>query len=98
MSKGRSAECGVRNFSEASLATRRPLLHSAFRTPHSALFARLIFLSAPSLARSQSLPPLPHTTGFGVHVLPVARAPDHAISVGSYGQGIFELRPGASSL
>src|SRR3989442_526341 len=33
----RSAECGMRNFSEESFASRNSHLHSAFRTPHSAL-------------------------------------------------------------
>src|SRR5437868_3241521 len=32
----RSAECGMRNFSEGSFATRDSHLHSAFRIPHSA--------------------------------------------------------------
>src|SRR3989454_5715677 len=33
----RSAECGMRNSSEESFASRNSHLHSAFRTPHSAL-------------------------------------------------------------
>src|SRR2546428_2955177 len=33
----RSAECGMRNFSEGSFAPRTSLIHSAFRIPHSAL-------------------------------------------------------------
>src|SRR5690349_16406464 len=93
----RSAECGMRNGSEGSFDARRLHLHSTFHIPHSALVAGLISLSSPSFASPQSLPPLPDTTGFGVHVLALARAPDNAIWVGSYGQGIFVLRPGASS-
>src|SRR2546430_10237497 len=50
-----------------------------------------------SLGAQQSLPPLPDTTGFGVHVLALARAPDNALWVGTYGQGIFVLRPGAGT-
>src|SRR3989475_293728 len=50
-----------------------------------------------SLGAQQSLPPLPDTTGFGVHVLALARAPDNALWVGTYGQGIFVLRQGAGS-
>src|SRR5216684_4211454 len=50
-----------------------------------------------SLGAQQSLPPLPDTTGFGVHVLALARAPDNAVWVGTYGQGIFVLRQGAGS-
>src|SRR2546425_102991 len=49
------------------------------------------------LGAQQSLPPLPDTTGFGVHVLALARAPDEAVWVGTYGQGIFVLRRGAGS-
>src|SRR2546427_10080558 len=68
------------------------------RNARSAFFAGLIFLWAPSLSSSQALPPLPDTTGFGVHVLALARAPDGAMWVGSYGQGVFVLRRGARSL
>src|SRR5437667_11111782 len=53
-------------------------------------------LAAP-LAAQQSLPPLPDTTGFGVHVLAIARAPDQSLWVGTYGQGSFVLRQGAGS-
>ena len=93
----RNAECGMRNCNEESFDARRLHVHSAFRISHSAFFPGLIFLLAPSLASPQSLPPLPDTTGFGVHVLAIARAPDKAIWVGSYGAGVFVLRPGASS-
>src|SRR5256885_16829698 len=55
-----------------------------------------VLLALASRLAAQSLPTLPDTTGFGVHVLAVARAPDNAIWVGSYGQGIFVLRSGAS--
>jgi len=40
------------------------------------------------------VPQLPDSSGWGVHVLAIARAPDSAIWVGTYGQGIFVLRPG----
>src|SRR5882762_1388472 len=59
-------------------------------------FPALALLAAP-LAAQQSLPPLPDTTGFGVHVLALARAPDNALWVGTYGQGLFVLRQGAGS-
>src|SRR6266436_191078 len=59
-------------------------------------FPVLALLAAP-LAAQQSLPPLPDTTGFGVHVLALARAPDNAVWVGTYGQGLFVLRQGAGS-
>jgi len=45
---------------------------------------------------STALPPaLPDTTGFGVHVLAVERAPNGATWVGTYGDGIYVARPGA---
>src|SRR5947207_2030313 len=72
-------------------------VHSAFRTPHSALLAGLMLMAAPTPTSPQALPPLPDATGFGVHVLALARAPDSAIWVGSYGDGIFVLRPGAGT-
>jgi len=43
--------------------------------------------------QQQLLPPLPDSSGWGVHVLAVAQAPDSSIWVGTYGQGIFVLRP-----
>src|SRR5690242_9742787 len=64
---------------------------------NSALFASLISLATPALAPAQTLPPLPDTTGFGVHVLAIARAPDNSVWVGTYGQGIFVLRSGAGA-
>ena len=55
----------------------------------------IVFLTA--VLQAQSAPPLPDSSGWGVHVLAIARAPDSAIWVGTYGQGIFVLRPGAGS-
>jgi murein DD-endopeptidase MepM/ murein hydrolase activator NlpD len=43
------------------------------------------------------VPQLPDSSGWGVHVLAIARAPDNAMWVGTYGQGIFVLRRGAGS-
>src|SRR5437879_5880768 len=42
---------------------------------------------------AQTIPPLPDSSGWGVHVLALSRGPDSAIWVGTYGQGIFVLRP-----
>src|SRR2546428_6605504 len=56
-----------------------------------------VLLAVGSRLSAQALPPLPDTAGFGVPVLAIARAPDRAIWVGSYGAGVFVLRPGASS-
>jgi murein DD-endopeptidase MepM/ murein hydrolase activator NlpD len=43
------------------------------------------------------LPPLPDPTGWGVHVLALARGPDSSIWVGTYGAGILVWRPGAEA-
>jgi hypothetical protein len=43
------------------------------------------------------VPPLPDSTGWGVHVLAMGRGPDGAIWVGTYGEGIFVLRPGQTA-
>jgi len=62
------------------------------------LLAALVLplLAAAPAARDQApLPPLPDSTGWGVPVLALARAPDGAIWAGTYGEGIFVLRPGA---
>ena len=50
-----------------------------------------------ALLQTQTLPPLPDSSGWGVHVLAIAHAPDSAIWVGTYGQGIFVWRQGARS-
>jgi murein DD-endopeptidase MepM/ murein hydrolase activator NlpD len=45
---------------------------------------------------STALPPaLPDSTGFGVHVLAVEHAPNGATWVGTYGNGVLVMRPGA---
>src|SRR2546425_3725938 len=70
--------------------------HSASRIPHSALLS-LLAVAPLGAATAQALPPLPDTSGFGVHVLALARAPDGAVWVGTYGQGIYVLRPAAGT-
>src|SRR5512147_3339138 len=45
---------------------------------------------------AQRIAPLPDSSGWGVHVLALARAPDSSIWVGTYGQGIFVLRKDGS--
>ena len=45
---------------------------------------------------AQGFPPLPDSTGWGVHVLAVSRDPAGGLWVGTYGQGIFRLRPGGT--
>jgi murein DD-endopeptidase MepM/ murein hydrolase activator NlpD len=46
---------------------------------------------------AQGIPALPDSTGFGVHVLALARAPDSSIWVGTYGDGIYVLRKNAAA-
>ena len=46
---------------------------------------------------AQAIPPLPDSGGWGVHVLASARAPDSSLWVGTYGQGIYVLRPKATT-
>jgi murein DD-endopeptidase MepM/ murein hydrolase activator NlpD len=53
--------------------------------------------TAGSVAAQGTLPPLPDSTGWGVHVLSVARDPRGAIWVGTYGQGIYRLPAGATA-
>jgi murein DD-endopeptidase MepM/ murein hydrolase activator NlpD len=43
------------------------------------------------------LPPLPDSSGWGVHVLAAARDPSGTLWVGTYGQGIYRLREGAAA-
>lgn len=64
------------------------------------LFAQAAGLALAGPALGQGRPPsppripaLPDSSGWGVHILAMARAPDGAIWVGTYGQGIFVLRP-----
>jgi len=58
----------------------------------------LLALAVPApLAAQGALPPLPDTTGFGVHVLTLARDPSGGIWAGTYGQGIFVLPTGGSA-
>lgn len=44
-----------------------------------------------------AVPALPDSAGWGVHVLTVSRDPGGALWVGTYGQGIYRLRPGAQA-
>jgi hypothetical protein len=46
---------------------------------------------------AQTIPALPDSSGWGVHVLAIARAPDSAIWVGTYGRGIYVLPRGGGS-
>lgn len=44
-----------------------------------------------------TIAPLPDSSGFGVPVLAVAKAPDGALWVGTYGRGIYVLKPADAS-
>src|SRR5438034_3730016 len=94
-----NAECGVRNAESQGRVDPRDCSSNSppvFRIPRSALLATLT-VALPSAASTQAIPPLPASTGWGVHVLALARGPDSAIWVGTYGQGIFVLRPAATT-
>jgi murein DD-endopeptidase MepM/ murein hydrolase activator NlpD len=51
---------------------------------------------AASSVAAQEIPALPDSSGWGVHVLALAKGPDSSIWVGTYGQGIFRLSPRAT--
>ena len=57
--------------------------------------AGLTLAAAPALAQPDGAPaPLPDPTGWGTHLLALEVAPDGAIWVGTYGQGIYVSRDG----
>jgi murein DD-endopeptidase MepM/ murein hydrolase activator NlpD len=90
----RNAEWEMRSCHTISLAARRPRADSAFRVPHSALVACLTIAATPHPLSAQALPPLPEA---GIHVLALAADRGGAVWVGTYGQGIYLLRPGAAA-
>src|SRR5918994_2398261 len=58
----------------------------------------IIFLTPTTAGWAQApLPPLPDSTGWGVHVLSVARDARGTIWVGTYGHGIYRLPAGATA-
>jgi murein DD-endopeptidase MepM/ murein hydrolase activator NlpD len=58
--------------------------------------ASLLLLSS-TLSAQTALPPLPDSTGWGVHVLTATRDPRGDLWVGTYGKGIFRLPKGATA-
>ena len=72
-----------------------PLSRRASRPAPAAVLAALL-LAAPALP-GQALPRLPDPTGFGLPVLAVTRDPAGGLWVGTYGEGILRLRPGATA-
>ena len=66
------------------------------------LLSLLATAAAPLLAQGQppaapALPPLPDSSGWGVHVLTATRDPGGTLWVGTYGQGIYRLPAGATA-
>jgi hypothetical protein len=62
--------------------------------------AAVAVAAAPAAGTAQNAPhlvPLPDSSGWGVHILALARGNDSSIWVGTYGDGIFVLRPGATA-
>jgi murein DD-endopeptidase MepM/ murein hydrolase activator NlpD len=53
--------------------------------------------AAPLTAQSLALPPIPDSSGWGVHVLAVARDSSGGVWVGTYGDGIYRLPDGATT-
>ena len=62
-----------------------------------ALRTLLLLSAGPGGLAAQAPPPLPDTTGWGIHVLAAARDSQGGLWVGTYGQGIFRLPAGASA-
>jgi hypothetical protein len=65
-----------------------------------ALLLAAAVAGAPRRAAAQGaphLPPLPDSSGWGTHILALGRGTDGAIWVGTYGDGIYVLRPGAAA-
>jgi murein DD-endopeptidase MepM/ murein hydrolase activator NlpD len=54
-------------------------------------------LAPVQLAAQKSLPPLPDSTGWGVHVLTLAQDPSGGVWAGTYGRGIYVLPAGGSA-
>jgi peptidase M23-like protein/two component regulator with propeller domain len=62
------------------------------------LLLGVVGLGSPAKLHAQGgIPPLPDSTGWGVHVLSVARDAQGSIWVGTYGQGIYRLPAGATA-
>lgn len=67
------------------------------RTVTAALLSALVLAGRPVSAQTGApLPPLPDSSGWGVHVLAAQEDPAGGVWIGTYGDGIFHLAPGAS--
>lgn len=58
------------------------------------LLPALLLLLPASLPAQAGLPPLPDTTGWGVHVLTLVRDPSGGVWAGTYGRGIYHIPAG----
>ncbi len=74
-----------------------PEQHGTGRPILALLLAALSTFAPFHTLRAQSLPALPDSSGWGVHVLSVARDAEGGLWVGTYGQGIFRLKPKATA-
>jgi murein DD-endopeptidase MepM/ murein hydrolase activator NlpD len=74
-----------------STARSRPARRLGFLLLLSSL---LLMPGAPGVAQG-TLPPLPDSAGWGIHVLAAARDPGGTLWLGTYGKGIYRLAPGA---
>ena len=72
-----------------------PLSRRARRLGLLLLLSSLQAVPGASAAAQGSLPPLPDSAGWGVHVLAAARDPRGTLWLGTYGKGIYRLPPGA---
>jgi murein DD-endopeptidase MepM/ murein hydrolase activator NlpD len=59
--------------------------------------ARPMAAAGAPMPRAPQLPLIPDPSGWGVHILALARGPDGTIWAGTYDEGIFVLRPGAAA-
>jgi len=82
----------VEPFKEQSVKQNR-----IFVSPKAIGIALFLLTSHVSLLTAQALPALPDTTGFGVHVLALARDDGGTLWAGTYGRGIFRLRAGSKT-
>src|SRR5215212_7921914 len=57
----------------------------------------LLTLGTSAHAQQLPIPPLPDSTGWGVQVLTAQRDSSGSLWVGTYGQGIYRLRAGATA-
>src|SRR5919107_1635319 len=80
----------VRQWSKSVLTQMHPWLRLS-------LVTAALSVCPAGVSAQAKLPPLPDSTGWGVHVLAVARDAQGAIWVGTYGQGIYRLPAGAET-